>query len=187
MQELISRESLAALVKLVGQKFLKLAGPGLSAHKIAEIIYVVSEVLTIEVRANLLEYEINQNQDDGCEITVGVVERTCAEEYMAQGKMLVYNSRQIIKNIKIIRHFVKGIQASEVTLDYVTDVGIYFELEEGSFALVKTSYHDELMCVVYNTDIFHLPVTSSRFDNSVTEHFETRVQIIPIHEAIGNA
>ncbi len=187
MQELISMESLVALAGLVGREFLGLSGPGLSDHKIAEIVYVMSEGVTLMVRANLLEYDIEQNQDDGCEITVDIVEHVIAEEYVAQGKFLDLNSRQLIKDVKIIRNFIKGSTASEVTLDFVTDVGIYFELDQGSFALIKTSYHDELMCVAYNTGIPDLPVTSSRFEDSMSEHFETRVQVLTIPQALGNA
>jgi len=184
MKELISKGSLHALAGIEGQMFLAIAGPGLTDHKIAEILYVVTEGKVIEVRANLVEYDPQENLDDGCEMSVMESQLAFAERFMSEGKMLAFNARQLIKKITVIRHNVKGLESQRISLDYVTDVAIHFELEIGSFALVKTSYHDELLCVAYDVAISEIPNIGSRYVDSVTEHFETSVQALTIEQAL---
>jgi len=178
-------QSLMALQRLVGAKFVAISAPGLTDHLIAEIVYVVTDRETLKVQANLLEFEIHEKRDDGCEITVEVSERSLAEHYLHSASDKSSNSGHSIKGIQIIRHFIRGIKDSDVVLDYVTDVGIHVEFEHGSIGMIKTSYHDELLSVSYNTNIYDLSTVGSRYKDSNTERFETTVKYLTLDEAMS--
>jgi hypothetical protein len=174
-----------ALQGLVGAKFVAISAPGLTDHLIAEILFVVTDRETLKVQANLLEFEAHEKRDDGCEITVEISERSLAERYFGSASHNSPNSGHTIKGIQIIRHFIKGIKVSDVVLDYVTDVGIHVEFEHGSIGIIKTSYHDELLAVSYDTKISELSAVGSRYRDSNTERFETTVECLTLDEAMS--